>query len=112
MKRDLGVIVDHQLKFSSHAKSVSSFANKTLGIKRTISSQHSRVLMKLHKVLVHPCLEVGMSLTAPFFEKDKKLLEDVQCCATKMVSNMNKFLYKERLCLFEAANADMPMEKG
>ena len=36
---DLGVIVDHQLKFSSHAKSVSSSANKTLGIiKGSISS--------------------------------------------------------------------------
>ena len=31
-ERDLGVIVDHQLKISSHAKSVSSSANKTLNI--------------------------------------------------------------------------------
>ena len=100
-ERDLGVIVDHQLKFSSHAKSVSSSANKTLRIiKRTISSQHPRVLMKLYKALVHPRLEVGMSLAAPFYKKDKKLLEDVQHRATKMVSSMNKFLYEERLyCL-------------
>ena len=91
--------VDHQLKFSSHAKSVSSSANKTLGIlKRTISSWHPRVLMKLYKVLVCPRLEVRMSLAAPIFKKDKKLLEDVQHHATKMVSNMNKFPYKERLC--------------
>ena len=97
-ERDLGVIVDHQLKFSSHAKSVSSSANKTLGIiKRTISSRHPRVLMKLYKVLVRPRLEVGMSLAAPFFKKDRKLLEDVQRCATKMVTNMNKFPYEERL---------------
>ena len=41
-----------------------------------------------------------MSLVAPFFKKDKKLLEDVQHHATKMVSSMNKFPYKERLhCL-------------
>ena len=100
-ERDLGAIVDHQLKFSSHAKSVPSFANKTLGIiKRTISSQHPRALMKLHKVLVHPRLNVGISLAAPFFKKDKKLLEDNQCHATKMVSSINKFPYKERLrCL-------------
>ena len=98
-ERDLGLIVDYQLKFSSHAKSVSSSANKTLGIiKRTISSQHPRVLMKLFKALVRPHLEVGMSLAAPFFEKDKKLLEDVQRHATKMVSSMNKFPYEERLC--------------
>ena len=89
---DLGVIVDHQLKFSSHAKSVSSSANKTLGIiKRTISSRHPRVFMKLYKALVCPRLEVGMSLAAPFFKKDKKLLEDVQHRA------MNKFPYEERL---------------
>ena len=97
-ERDLGVIIDHQLKFSSHAKSVSSSANKTLSIiKRTISSRHPRVLMKLYKVLVHPRLEVGMSLAAPFFKKDRKLLEDVQHRATKMVTNMNKLSYEERL---------------
>ena len=43
-----------------------------------------------------------MSLAAPFFKKDKKLLEDVQCCAIKMVSikmvsSVNKFPYEERL---------------
>ena len=38
-----------------------------------------------------------MSLAAPSFKKDKKLLKDVQHCPTKMVSNMNKFPYKERL---------------
>ena len=46
-EKDLGVIVDHQLKFSSHAKSVSSSTNKSLGIiERTISSWHPRVFMK------------------------------------------------------------------
>ena len=34
---------------------------------------------------------------APFFKKDKKFLENVQHDATKMVSIMNKFPYKERL---------------
>ena len=69
-ERDLGVIVDHQLKFSCHAKSVSSSANKSPGlIKRTISSQHPRVFMKLYKGLAQPHLEVGMSLAASFFQK-------------------------------------------
>ena len=95
-ERDLGVIVDHQLKFSSHAKSFSFSADETLGIiKRTISSRHPRVLMKLYKALVRPRLEVGMSLAVPFFKKDKKLLEDVQRRATKRVSSMNKFPYEE-----------------
>jgi len=53
--------------------------------------------MKLYKALVRPRLEVGMSLAAPFFKKDRKLLEDVQRRATKMVTNMNKLPYKERL---------------
>ena len=53
--------------------------------------------MKLYKALVRPRLEVRMSLAAPFFKKDKKLLEDVQRRATKMVSNMIQFPYEERL---------------
>ena len=78
-ERDLGVIFGHQVRLSSHAKSFSSSANKSHGIiKRTISSRHPRVFMKLYKALVQPRLEVGMSLAGPFFKTDKNLLEDVQ----------------------------------
>ena len=111
-ERDLVVIVDHLLKLSSHAKSVSSSANKSLGIiKRTISSRHPRVFMKIYKALVQPRLEVRMSLVATFFKKDKNLLEDVQCCVIKMVSSMIKFPYEET-ALFEAANTDILKKKG
>ena len=74
-ERGLGAIADHQLKFSSRAKYVSSSANKSLSIiKRTISSRHQRVFMKLYEALVRPRLEVGMSLVAPFSKNIRSCL--------------------------------------
>ena len=73
-EKDLGVIVDHQLKFSSHAKSVSSSANKSLGIiKRTTSSRNPRAFMKLYKALVRPRLEVRNVIGSPFFQKREEV---------------------------------------
>ena len=97
-ERDLGVIVDHRLSFSTHAKSVSSSAFQSLGlIKRTISSRHPKVFMKLYKALVCPHLEIGMSLASPYFKKDREILEKVQRRATKMVDGLKQVPYKERL---------------
>jgi hypothetical protein len=53
--------------------------------------------MKLYKALVRPRLESGMSLTSPYFKKDKEILERVQRRATKMVKNLKQMPYTERL---------------
>ena len=78
-ERDLGVIVDNDLKFSTHAKKAAASASSSLGlIKRTISSRSPKILSFLYKGLVRPRLETGMVLASPFFKKDVKILEDVQ----------------------------------
>ena len=98
-ERDLGVIVDNDLKFSTHAKKAAASASSSLGlIKRTISSCSPKILSLLYKGLVQPRLETGMVLASPFFKKDAKLLEDVQRRATKMVSGLHELPYPTRLC--------------
>ena len=49
---------------------------------------------------------------APFFKKDKKLLEDVQHDATKMISSINKFPYKERLFRLKLPTLTYQRKKG
>ena len=96
---DLGVIVDSDLKFSTHAKKAAASASSSLGlIKRTISSRSPKILSLLYKGLVWPRLETGMVLASPFFKKDAKILEDVQRRATKMVSGLHELPYPTRLC--------------
>src|SRR6476661_245239 len=57
-EKDLGVIVDNNMKFSEQcSKSVKS-ANITLGlIRRTIKNKNKNVVIKLYKALVRPKLE-------------------------------------------------------
>ena len=72
-ERDLGVVVDSQLKFSSHSQKISANASRALGIiKHSITSRSRHVITKLYKKLVRPCLEVGTILATPQLKKTKK----------------------------------------
>ena len=90
-ERDLGVIVDSQLKFSSHSQKISANASRALGIiKHSITSRSRHVITKLYKGLVGPCLVVGTILAAPRFKKGKVVLEKIQRRATKLIAGMEK----------------------
>ena len=61
-ERDLGVIVDSQLKFSSHSQKISANASRALGIiKYSITSRSRHVITKLYKGLVQPFWRWGTS---------------------------------------------------
>src|SRR6267154_2236162 len=56
-ERDLGVIIDKNLKFSDHCNKVANTANVTLGmIKRTIKCKSKSIITRLYKELVRPQL--------------------------------------------------------
>ena len=57
-ERDLGVLIDNKLKFSSHVDAAVSKANKILGlIKRTLTYMDVDNVTLLFKSLVRPHLE-------------------------------------------------------
>ena len=65
-ERDLGVIVDSQLKFSSHSQKISANVSRALGIiKHGITSRSRHVITKFYEGLVRLCLEVGTILATP-----------------------------------------------
>ncbi|XP_065557658.1 uncharacterized protein LOC136025557 [Artemia franciscana] len=97
-ERDLGVIVDSQLKFSSHSQKVSANASRALGIiKYSITSRSRHVICKLYKGLVRPCLEVWTILATPRFKRDKVVFEETQRRANKLIAGMENKPYSERL---------------
>ena len=78
-ERDLGVIVDSQLKFSSHSQMISANASRALCIiKHSITSRRRHVITKLYKGVVRPCLEVGTILATPRFKNDKVMLKQIE----------------------------------
>ena len=58
--KDLGIILDHLLKFHLHTTEVAVKANRLLGlIKKSFDYLNSDVLTKLFTVFVRPTLEYG-----------------------------------------------------
>ena len=78
-ERDLGVIVDKDLKFHSHTQAQVAKANQALRIiKCSFVTKKSCVVIKLYKSLVCPHLELGLTLAFPKNKMDTRALESVQ----------------------------------
>ena len=96
-EQDLGVTIDNELKFSNDTKRSATGASSTMGlIKCTISTCSLKVISLLYKELVHPKLEVGMSLASPYFKKDIKFVgicRDIPL----VISGMQELSYPVRL---------------
>ena len=97
-EKDLGVLIDNNLKFSSHIRSLVSKANRMIGlIKISFESIDKEMFLILYKSLIRPLLEYCVHAWSPHFETDITLLENVQRRATRMVREFNQLSYENRL---------------
>ena len=97
-EKDLGVIVDDELKFRKHAAAVTKKANQFLGtIKRTYQTKDSVTISTLYKAMVRPHLEYANSIWGPFYQGDIKKVENIQHRATKLIPSLRNKPYEERL---------------
>ena len=100
-EKDLGVLFDSDLSFSSHAADVAKRANTKLGmIKRSFTSLGTIIIkgmLQLYKTIVRPTLEYCISAWRPKFLKDDDMLEKVQQRATKLIPEVKHLSYSERL---------------
>ena len=97
-EKDLGVIVNQDLKAANQCAVAVKAANRTLGlIKRTFSSRSKDIILGLYKSLVRPKLEYCMSVWKPHYRKDIDLLEGVQRRSLKVIDGFNVLCYEDRL---------------
>ena len=97
-ERDLGVIVDADLKFRQHAAAAVTKASQMLVvIKRSFTLLDPTTVPLLYKSLVRPHLEYGNLAWGPFNRADQKLIERVQRRATRLVEGIRHLPYPERL---------------
>jgi len=97
-ERDLGVLVDSNMKFIEQCNSAVNSANAVLGmIKRTITCKNKNVITCLYKSLVRPKLEYCVQTWRPYLKKDIEKLEKIQRRATKMIRECRYFNYSDRL---------------
>ena len=97
-EKDLGIIIDQNLKFKSHIASSVKKANRKLGfIYRTFTCLNKDMFLNLYKSLVSPHLEYGSAVWSVIYKKDAVSIENVQRRATRLLSNIRHLSYTERL---------------
>ena len=101
-ERDLGVLVDNELNFSKHIRSIVAKANKIIGlIKISFESVEEtkdvKMFSNLYYTLIRPHLEYCVQAWSPHLKKDIEILENVQRRATKLVRQYSHLEYVETL---------------
>jgi hypothetical protein len=97
-EKDLGIMIDNELKFSKHVETQVNKANKILGmIRRSFEHMDAPTMKTLFCSLVRPHLEFANAVWSPKYIKDKNLIESVLRRATKCVPGLSDLEYEERL---------------
>ena len=100
-EKDLGIVIDNKLSFSSHYEKIVNKANKLLGIIRRNFTYIDSVNFKLmYKAIIRPTIEYGATVYNPILQQDINKIESIQRRATKMVLGLDTLTYEQRLrCL-------------
>ncbi len=97
-EKDLGVHVDHDLKFTEHIDKAVNKAHAIMGsIRRAFRYLDSDIFLKMYKGLVRPHLEYAIQVWHPYLKKDIKKIESVQRRATSQINNLKNLDYTQRL---------------
>ena len=112
-EKDLGVHVDMELKFHEHISNKVNKANSIIGlIRRSFSYLDGELFKKLYTSFARHHLEYAQSVWQPHFEKYKKMIENVQIRATKLVDGFSELSYEERLKKLDLPTLAYRRERG
>ena len=101
-EKDLRVIIDSKLKFSSHIVNQMKKANRLMGLIWKSYNFLDIVSFKyLFIFLVRPHLKYRVTVWFPLLKKDEDLIENVFRRASKMLPRLWNLTYEERLAKFE-----------
>ena len=113
LEKDLGVLVDADLKFREQASSAVAKATQILAvIRRSFALIDEVTLPLLFTTLVRPHLEYGNLVWGPFNRADQRLVERVQRRATRMVESVRAKPYEDRLRLLQLPSLHYRRRRG
>ena len=97
-EKDLGITIDHELKFEYHIAKKVAIANAIVGqMRRSFSYLDCDTFKRIYVAFVRPHLEYGEPVWSPNLVRNITALENVQIRATKIVDGLSKLTYPERL---------------
>ena len=101
-EKDLGILIDNNLRFEEHISSKVHKANAIVGlIRRTFNFLDCKLFKQLYTTFVRPHLEYGQAVWSPFLKKQVDMVENVQIRATKLVDGLQNLEYSERLKILD-----------
>lgn len=112
-EKDLGIKFSNTLKFDNHISMAVNKANQIVGlIKRSLNYMDKSMFLKLYKSIVRPHLDYGDAVWYPALKKNKRLVENVQRRATRIVPELQGFSYEERLRELNLPTLDYRRKRG
>ena len=97
-EKDLGVLVNSDLKPRENCIAVRNKAKRILGFtSRSVSNRTKDVILKLYLALVRPHLDYAVQFWSPYYRMDIEFLERIQRKMTKMIHNIRNLSYEDRL---------------
>jgi hypothetical protein len=106
--RDLGVLVNSNLSFSSHYAQITAKAHQRAGlILRCFKSRDPFVLFRAFTVYVRPLLEYCSPVWSPVYKTDVTKIESVQRRFTKRLRGLACLPYKDRLQFLSAETLEL-----
>ena len=97
-EKDVGVIINDDLKPSLQCARAAAKANQVLGqIARGVCFRDKDTMLRLYKTYVRPHLEYCQAAWSPWTLGDKRLLEQVQQRALKLMTNLKSRTYEGKL---------------
>jgi Reverse transcriptase (RNA-dependent DNA polymerase)/Endonuclease-reverse transcriptase len=112
-EKDLGVIINSDMKFNDQITSQAAKANKILGmINRNFQCMNKEIFTILYSTLVRPHLETAIQVWSPTQLGGKRKLEQVQRRATKLVRELKNKSYDERLIELNLMTTETRRKRG
>ena len=97
-EKDLGVVMDEELKFHLHVPQAVKKASRMLGlVHATFTCLDETTIPRLFMTMVQPHLEYGNVIWHPRYKWDKLEVEKIQHRATKLIPSLKGLSYEDRL---------------
>ena len=97
-EKDLGVLIDSDLKFESHVLEKVKMCNRITGlIKRNFKNLNFHSFLQLYKAMIRSHLEYAQTAWSPYRIKLIDEVEKVQKRATKILPSLRHLSYTQRL---------------
>jgi ribonucleases P/MRP protein subunit RPP40 len=112
-EKDLGVVINSDMKFKDQVTAQAKKANRVLGmIKRNFECRDKEVFKILYSTLVRPHLETSIQVWSPTLISSKYKLEQIQRRATKLVKEIKSKPYQDRLSELNLMSTETRRRRG